>query len=78
MRRTSILIRGVITNRELLFEHVRFFTVGASDTNTVDVLDVLTPLDFDSSLLKVRVSNVSEKIPKALKSTQGYKNFLCL
>ena len=53
---TSILIRGVVTDRELLFEHARFFTVGASETKTVDVLEVLTPLDFDSSLFKVRVA----------------------
>ena len=59
MRHTSILIRGVVTDRELLFEHVRFFTVGASETNTVDVLEVLTPLDFDPSLLKGRVSKIS-------------------
>ena len=64
MRHTSILIRGVVTDRELLFENVRFFTVGASDTNTVDetVLEVLTPLDFDPSLLKVRVLKISGKM----------------
>ena len=59
MSHTSILIRGVVTDRELLFEHVRFCTVGASDTNTVDVLEVLIVLDFDPSLLKVRLSKIS-------------------
>ena len=54
----------MVTDRELLFENVRFFTVGASDTNTVDetVLEVLTPLDFDPSLLKVRVLKISGKM----------------
>ena len=52
----------MVTDRELLLENVRFFTVGASDTNTVDVLEVLTPLDFDPSLLKVLVSKISGKI----------------